>query len=169
MQILRHLWSFFIANALCAKCKLCYKSRVYPHQLGNSPQWCSGQYFSNNMLKTCVCLWVKITPTGWVHNSSCHCGFATPGVKQHKVLPLVLTKVLNSFGWKKFEGLMDKAITDSVPTTYEWWIVGQQTDNRKLRLCKGYQLIGTKAISRQIMFCRKGRSTLRNDFYIEMN
>ena len=27
----------FFANVLHAKCKLCYKSRVYPHQLGTSP------------------------------------------------------------------------------------------------------------------------------------
>ena len=120
---------FFIANALHAKCKLCHKSKVYPYQPGNSPQWHSGQfkyvYFSNNMLKICVCLWVKFTSTGWVRNLSRRCGISTLGVKQPKVALLVLTKVLNGFR-QKIRGLTDKTTTDDVLTTDGWSHKGYQ-------------------------------------------
>ena len=115
----------------------------YPHQLGTSPQWHSWQYFSNNMLNTCICLWIKLIWTGWVRNSSHSCGIiATLGVKNKKIVPLVLTKVLNSFG-QKFGELTDKSTTDNVPMTDREWMVGQWTDDQFLRSCKGYQLIIT--------------------------
>ena len=38
VRLIHHERSFFIANALRAKPKFCYKSGVYPRTLGASPQ-----------------------------------------------------------------------------------------------------------------------------------
>ena len=133
---------FLDTNALHAKCKLCYKSRALVNWELVLSDIQGNIVFSNNMLEICVCLWV-LTSTGWVCNSWHSCGIAALGIKQHNSAPLVLTKVLNGFGWQKFGRLTDKTTTDDVPTMDGWWMVGWQTDNHNLTSHKGYQLIVT--------------------------